>query len=213
MNQFTRISIVEDTDHIREILKSRINDTDDLFCITDYCTAEDAIRDLPVAKPDVVIMDIGLPGKSGIECMMQVKSKCPEMIFLMFTVFDNDENVFDALKAGASGYILKEEKPSGVIKAIRDFLEGGGPMSAEIAKKVMESFHRFGPANAHVEDLTAHQLNILKQISQGLLNKEIANNLGITLGSMKVQINRIYKKLEVNNRVEAINKYLGQNRV
>jgi len=213
MNQFTRISIVEDTDHIREILKSRINETDDLYCITDYANAEEAVADLPEAKPDVVIMDIGLPGMSGIECMMKVKSKCPEMAFLMFTVFDNDAHVFDALKAGANGYIMKDEKPSGVIHAIRDYLAGGAPMSAEIGKKVLESFHRFGPANAHIEKLTMHQLNILKQIAQGLLNKEIAADLGITEGSIKVQINRIYKKLEVNNRVEAINKYLGGNRM
>ena len=213
MVPFTRISIVEDTDSIREILKSRINETDDLFCITDYQNAEDAILDIPEAKPDIVIMDIGLPGMSGIECMMKIKKECPDIAFLMFTVFDNDQNVFDALKAGANGYIMKDEKPSGVILAIREYLNGGGPMSAEIAKKVMESFHRFGPKNAHIEKLTSHQLYILKQISDGLLNKEIAANLNITEGSIKVQINRIYKKLQVNNRIEAINKYLGQNRI
>ena len=213
MHSFTRISIVEDTDHIREILKTRINETDDLFCITDYPSAEQALTDIPEAQPDIVIMDIGLPGMSGIECMMKIKRKCPDMAFLMFTVFDNDEHVFNALKAGANGYIMKDEKPSGVIRAIRTFLDGGGPMSAEIAKKVMESFHLFGPSNPNIEQLTNHQLNILKQISDGLLNKEIANNLGITEGSIKVQINRIYKKLEVNNRVEAINKYLGKNRI
>ena len=213
MQQYTRISIVEDTDHIREILKKRINDTDDLYCITTYDNAEDALEDLPNAQPEVVIMDIGLPGMSGIECMTQVKAKCPDMAFLMFTVFDNDENVFNALKAGASGYIMKDEKPSGVIEGIRSYLQGGGPMSAEIAKKVMESFHRFGPKNKHIELLTPHQLNILKQISEGLLNKEIAASLNITEGSIKVQINRIYRKLQVNNRVEAINKYLGQHRL
>lgn len=213
MQKFIRVSIVEDTDHIRDILKSRINSTEDIYCITDYNNAETALKGLPDANPDLVIMDIGLPGMSGIECMMKVKAKCPDMAFLMFTVFDNDEHVFDALKAGASGYIMKDEKPSGVIRAIREYVSGGAPMSSDIARKVMESFHRFGPKNQYIETLTPHQLNILKQISDGLLNKEIAANLNITEGSIKVQINRIYKKLQVNNRVEAINKYLGQNRI
>lgn len=206
---FTRISIVEDTDHIREILKARINETDDLFVITTYSNAEDALRDIPEAKPDLVIMDIGLPGISGIECMLKLKLTCPDIAFLMFTVFDNDSHVFDALKAGANGYIMKDEKPSGVIKAIRTYLSGGAPMSAEIGKKVLESFHRVGNKNADIEQLTDHQKYILDLISQGLLNKEIAANLNITVGSIKVQINRIYKKLQVNNRVEAMNKYMG----
>lgn len=209
MKKQTRVSIVEDTDHIREILKTRINDTDDLFVITTYDNAEDALSSLPSDQPDVVIMDIGLPGMSGIECMLKVKMKCPDMGFLMFTVFDNDEHVFDALKAGANGYVMKDEKPSGVIKAIREYIAGGAPMSAEIGKRVLESFHRNSPKNEAVEKLTDHQKFILSQISQGLLNKEIAAKLGITVGSIKVQINRIYKKLQVNNRVEAINKYLG----
>lgn len=213
MSRSTRVSIVEDTLEVRRALRERINETDDLFCITDYESGEEALMNLPLDQPDIVIMDIGLPKMSGIECMLHLKIKYPEMTFLMFTVFDDESNVFDALKAGASGYILKGERPSRVIEAIREFKNGGGPMSPEISKKVMDSFHRFGPTNPNVENLTEHQLNILKMISEGLLNKEIADKLNITLGSIKVQISRIYAKLHVNNRVEAINKYLGKNRI
>jgi len=209
MSSYTSICIVEDTDHIRDILHNRINETEDLFCAGAFDSAERALEELPQIKPDVVIMDIGLPGKNGIECMMEVKSSCPATAFLMFTVFDNDEHVFDALKAGAAGYIMKDEKPSGVINAIREYLGGGGPMSAEIAKKVLSSFHHKKQSHPDVEALTDHQRRILDLISKGHLNKEIANTLGITEGSIKVQINRIYKKLQVNNRVEAINKYKG----
>lgn len=213
MNNYTRISIVEDTKEIREAVLKRINQTDDLFCITAYENGEDALKQIPEDKPEIVIMDLGLPNLSGIECILRLKLKCPEIIFLVFTVFDDEGHVFEALKAGANGYLLKDEGPSGIIKAIRAFKSGGGPMSPEISKKVLQSFHRFGPTNPNVEKLTPHQLKILQMISQGLLNKEIADRLDITLGSMKVQINRIYKKLHVNNRVEAVNKYLGKNRV
>ncbi len=209
MTRYTSICIVEDTDHIRDILYSRINETEDLFCAGGFSSAEEAIERLPDIKPDIIIMDIGLPGKSGIQCMTEVKTSCPDSAFLMFTVFDNDENVFNALKAGAVGYILKDEKPSGVISAIREYLGGGGPMSADIAKKVLASFHHSHTSHPDVEALTDHQKRILDMIASGLLNKEIALELGITEGSIKVQINRIYKKLHVNNRVEAINKYRG----
>ena len=213
MYECTRISIVEDTFEIRDALRKRINETDDLYCITDYDSGEDALKNLPHDQPDIVIMDIGLPGMNGIECMLPLKLAHPKMTFLMFTVFEDDSSVFDALKAGASGYILKGDKPSGVINAIREFQNGGGPMSPAISKKVMKSFHRFGPDNPNVEKLTSHQLRILQYLSDGLLNKEIADKLGIKLGSIKVQLNRIYTKLHVNNRVEAVNKYLGKNRV
>jgi len=209
MNKYTSVCIVEDTDHIRDILHKRINETEDLFGAGSFESAEEAISKMPKIKPDIAIMDIGLPGKNGIQCMMELKDQCPDTAFLMFTVFDNDEHVFDALKAGASGYILKDEKPSGVITAIRSYVSGGAPMSAEIAKKVLQSFHKSTAVHPDVEALTDHQRNILDQISKGKLNKEIAALLGITEGSIKVQINRIYKKLHVNNRVEAINKYLG----
>lgn len=208
--EVTRITIVEDATEVRLSLVKRINATDDLFCITSYGNGNDALKNIPKDQPQVVIMDIGLPDMSGIECMLKLKLAFPDMTFLVFTVFDDDSHVFDALKSGASGYILKGGRPSAVVEAIRESRTGGGPMSPEISKKVLNSFHKYGPTNPHIESLTAHQIKILKLISDGLLNKEIADKLGITLGSMKVQINRIYQKLHVNNRVEAVNTYLGR---
>ena len=203
----TRISVIEDTDEIRDRLVQVINKTEDLICITNYPDAESALTEISDVHPDIVIMDIGLPQMSGIECMLRLKSACPNIAFLMFTVFDNDDHIFHALRAGASGYIMKDERPKGVIRAIQEYLKGGAPMSPDISKRVLESFHRYQPKQGNVESLTSHQVKILDYISQGLLNKEIAHLLNITEGSIKVQISRIYKKLQVNNRVEAINKY------
>lgn len=210
-----RVSIVEDLPEIRETLINKINLMEDLVCISNYSNAEDAIIGLVKDQPEIVLMDIGLPYGNGIDCMLRVKLKCPDISFLMFTVFDNDEKVFNALKAGANGYVLKRDGANGVIKAIRELSVGGVPMSRDIAKKVLHSFHKFGPSNENVEKLTPRQIEILNLLSQGLLYKEIADKLtpSITEGGVKQHINRIYKKLQVNNRTEALNKYLGQNRV
>lgn len=207
-----RIAIVEDILEIRESLIDRVNETEGMTCVADFSNAEDALIGLKKNKPDIVIMDIGLPHMNGVECMLRVKLKNPEILFLMFTVFDHDEKVFEALKAGASGYILKETGSAGAIKAIEELLQGGGPMSGVIAQKVLLSFHRFGPVDDKVEKLTARQIEILQLLSEGLLYKEIAGRLNpsITEGGLKQHINRIYKKLAVNNRTEAINKWLGK---
>lgn len=204
----TTICIVEDAKVISDILELRINRTDDMKCLATYNNAEAAIRRIPDLNPDIVIMDIGLPGASGIEAITSIKQRQPGIAFLVFTVFDNDDNIFNALKAGAAGYIMKDEKPSGVIAAIREFLDGGAPMSAAIGKRVLQSF-RDQPQTPSREDmdLSPRQLEILELISKGHLNKEIADKLCITEGSVKVQVSRIYKKLQVNNRVEAINRY------
>ncbi len=205
----TRISIVEDSKEIREGLQQQINATEGLICSDTYEDAAIALNGLNSHLVDLVIMDIGLPFMSGIECMMRLKRKQPNLAIIMFTVFDDTNTIFESLKAGANGYVLKDEKPVGVIRAIQDYLAGGAPMSMGIARKVMESFHKYGPENPYAEVLTDHQQVILRHIAQGKLNKEIADQLFITEGSVKVQISRIYQKLHVNNRVEAVNKYIG----
>ncbi len=209
MNNITKISIVEDRKHIRENLKTHINHTKDLFCISTYDNAEDALKGLVIDKPNVVIMDIGLPEMSGTECMLRVKLKCPEIAFLMYTIFEEDDKIFDALKSGASGYILKESRASVAIKAIREFIDGGGPMTPTIARKVIDSFHKFNFKNELIEELTPSEFNIIRKIAEGKLNKEIADELKTTEGYIKVCISRIYKKIHVNNRVEALNKYIN----
>ncbi|HQU60888.1 MAG TPA: response regulator transcription factor, partial [Saprospiraceae bacterium] len=165
---------------------------------------------LPQQRPDLVLMDIGLPKMNGVECMIRVKLQAPEVDFLMFTVFDNDEYVFEALKAGAVGYVLKSERATGALRAIEEYAQGGAPMSRDIARKVLSSFHTHNKkAGEGFENLTPQQLLILEQLSQGLLNKEIADRLGISEGTVKQHNYAIYKKLQVNNRTEAVQKYLS----
>lgn len=207
----TAVIIVEDIDEIRSSLAARVDAEESLICIANYSDAEDALSNIPSKQPDIVLMDIGLPYMSGIECMLRIKVKHPDILFLMFTVFDHDDKVFDALKSGASGYILKEDGSAGAIRAIYDLLEGGAPMSSQIAQKVLRSFHRYHPKDSTVEKLTPRQVEILQLLSEGLYYKEIAEQLSpaITIGGLKQSINRIYRKLQVNNKTEAINKWLG----
>ena len=204
----TRISIVEDSQAIREVLVARIKGEDDLLFTSAYSNAEEALKSIPNDKPDVIIMDIGLPNMNGIECMVKIKRQCPEIQFLMFTVFEDSENVFEALKAGAWGYIVKDDGVEGVLNGIRDLEKQGAPMSKEIARKVLSSFHSH---RRIIEGLSDKEHQLLDFLSQGLLYKEIADRMNprITVGTVKQYVHRIYQKLQVNNRTEAINKYLS----
>lgn len=205
-----RVSIVEDRPDIRKNLEEHINQTDDLFCISSYADGESALKGLLEDKPDVVIMDIGIPKMNGIECMLRVKLKDPEIIFLMYTIFEEDEKVFDALKSGASGYILKDERASGAIKAIREVIKYGcRPMSPVIAQKAIDNYHVFERRKELIEKLSEKQFIVLKKLSEGKLNKEIANELNTTEATIRVCVHRVFRILHVNNRVEATLKYLG----
>lgn len=200
------ISIIEDHLEIGISLKEYINKQTEYVCDIHYLNASDALVGIPSCRPDIVICDIGLPDMTGVECMKKLLDKVPMTKFIMFTVFDTDSLLFEALKAGASGYILKDDSLAEIIGAIKDVVNGGGAMSPDIAKKVIQSFHQTSNLRK-MEGLTEHQLLILKYIADGLLNKEIADKLQIAEGSVKVQISTIYKKLSVNNRVEAVNLY------
>ncbi len=204
-----KISIVEDQLEIRKSLVRNIKQTEGMTCVSDYSNAEDAFANLPIDQPDLVLMDIGLPKMSGIECMIRLLIMEVEMDFLMFTIFDTDEYIFDALKAGASGYVLKNEGVLGALKAIKEYEDGGAPMSRSIARKVLASFNLQRKSKAaKFEILTKQQRIILEQLADGLLNKEIADRLGIAERTVKQHNNAIYKKLQVNNRTEAVKKYL-----
>ena len=201
-----RISIVEDDEKKLLEIKNAFNQTNDLICISAYLNGEDALINIPKDQPEIVIMDIGLPHMNGVECMFRIKHKCPQILFLMYTIFANDEKVFDSLRFGADGYVLKRDGILGILESVRNLIDGDAPMSSEIAKKVIKSFHI---ANLECH-LTPRQIEILELLSKGLLNKEIAEKLYLTVGTVKVQLARIYKKLQVNNRVEAINTYKGK---
>ena len=174
-----------------------------------FTNAEVAEEELPAWQPDIVIMDINLPGMSGIDCIKKVKSLCPSTQFIMFTIYENDEKVFDALSAGASGYLLKRTALARIVEALIELHEGGAPMSTQIARKVINRL-RVNEAHDDLQLLSGRENEVLQLLSKGLLYKEIAEKLGISVGTIRQHIHKIYEKLHVQNRTEAINKAYGK---
>ena len=202
------VAIVEDKDDIRNSLQVLINSSSQCECEHVYADAESALGEIPYREPDVVLMDIHLPEMSGIECIRQIKSINPKIQFMMMTVYEDTENIFKSLEAGASGYLLKNTSPKKILEAISELKEGGSPMSGEIARKVVASFQKNLPDNSEKEKLTAREFGIVELLSKGFLYKEIADQLNITTGTVKQHIHNTYEKLQVNNRTEAINKVM-----
>lgn len=205
------LAIVEDLDEVRDGLKNFISLSSDFKILDTFKTAEEAAYDLPKLKPDIVIMDINLPGMNGIECIRQVKDKCPGTQFMMFTVYENDEKVFDALKAGASGYLLKNTGLVQLIESLKELYNGGSPMSANIARKLVTFFRDDQKETADLKMLSSRENEILQLLTKGLLYKEIAVQLSISTSTVRQHIHHIYEKLHVQNRTEAINKAFGKN--
>jgi DNA-binding NarL/FixJ family response regulator len=202
--------IVEDLDEVREGLQQFISLNSEFKVLDTYSTAEEAIYELPALKPDIVIMDINLPGLNGIDCIKEVKNKIPKTQFMMFTVYENDEKVFEALKAGASGYLLKNTGLLQLIEAIKELYNGGSPMSANIARKLVNIFQEQEKAKVSVEVLSQRENEVLQQLAKGLLYKEIAEKLLISTATVRQHIHKIYEKLHVQNRTEALNKAFGK---
>ena len=206
-----RVSIVEDDATIRETLRSLFILEPGVEPFTVHSTAEDALVRLGDSCPDVVIMDINLPGQSGIDCVRQLRDRCDEAQFLMYTVHDDDQRVFEALKAGANGYILKSAKPDEILDAVRELHDGGAPMSAHVARRVVAQLRpQPGSSPATDPSLSEREQQVLALLAQGLLYKEIGDRLGITVGTIKQHIHRIYEKLHVQNRTEAVNRFFGR---
>ena len=205
------LAIVEDLDEVRDGLKNFISLSSDFKILDTFKTAEEALHDLPKLKPDIVIMDINLPGMNGIECIRQIKSKTPATQFMMFTVYENDEKVFEALKAGASGYLLKNTGLVQLIESLKELHNGGSPMSANIARKLVTLFRNEQKEAPNVEILSSRENEILQLLTKGLLYKEIADQLSISISTVRQHIHHIYEKLHVQNRTEAINKAFGKN--
>ena len=201
------VIIVEDLEEVIEGLSAFINREEDLVLTAIFRTAEAAALELPLIKPDIVIMDINLPGMTGIECIKQVKLVAPSIHFLMFTVYENNDQVFEALKAGASGYLLKKTAPAQIIQSIKELYEGGSPMSASIARKLVTVFQENQQKpTAAAGLLSPREKEVLHALSKGMLYKEIADELGISFHTVRQHIGKIYEKLHVQNRTEAINK-------
>jgi DNA-binding NarL/FixJ family response regulator len=205
-----KVSIVEDDNSIRETLRSLFVFEDGMDVFTVHSTAEDALLRLSDNCPDVVIMDINLPGQSGIDCVRQMSQRCRASQYLMYTVHDDDHRVFEALKAGANGYILKSSSPDQILEAVRELHQGGAPMSAHVARRVVTQF-RPAPGKAFDSaQLSERENEVLELLAQGLLYKEIGEKLSITTGTVKQHIHRIYEKLHVQNRTEAVNRFFGR---
>jgi DNA-binding NarL/FixJ family response regulator len=205
-----RVSIVEDDRVTRESLSALISRSPEHHCVGAYATAEIALQEVPKSLPEVLVVDINLPGKSGIECVAALTAVHRELQVLMLTTYDDTENIFDSLRAGASGYLLKRAPASELLEAITEVSHGGSPMSSHIARKVVSHFHRPPKVAAEMQTLTAREGEILSHLAQGLQYKEIADRLGISASTVRAHLHTIYGKLHVQSRTEAVVKYLGQ---
>lgn len=204
------VGIVEDESQIRDSLTILINGSEGFTCVHAFETAEKAIMDIPALNLDVVLMDIHLPGKNGIDCIYELKPKCPSIQFLMCTSFEDTDSVFKALKAGANGYITKTTQPSKILDAIVEIFNGGSPMSTNIARKVVSSFQIANHANKEMLKLSVREKEILNLLSSGLRYKEIADKLFLSTETVRTHIRNIYEKLQVNSRTDALNKVFSK---
>jgi DNA-binding NarL/FixJ family response regulator len=203
----TRIAIVEDNRLIRESLEDFVHTDPECQCVCACATAEDALRIIPRHAPEIVLMDIQLPNLSGIECTARLKLLLPSVQIIMVTVYEDTERIFKALRAGACGYLLKCCTPEELVSAIREVRQGGAPMSREIARKVIASFHEPVAAAAQVEVLSPRELEILEQLAEGRSNKEIAGCLSLTESTVRWHLWHVYNKLHVRSRTEAVLKF------
>ena len=203
------VSIVEDSEQVRSTLTKLINRAEGFKCLSEYANAEAALEGLPKDKPEVVLMDINLPGMNGVECVRQLKQKMPGVQVMMLTAYEDTENIFNALAAGASGYMLKRTPRDELLEAIKEVQRGGSPMTTHIARKVVQSFQKSAAAPPPVEsNLSEREQQVLDCLSQGFLYKEIAEKLGISYETVHTYIRRIYEKLQVRTRTEAVAKFL-----
>ena len=202
------VAIVEDSDALRQLWADILTHTEGYACVGQFSNAADAILYLPTLNADVVLMDIQLsPTETGIDVIRQVKPQCLDSQFFMFTIFDNDTAIFDALKAGASGYLLKNTPTEKILAAIKELHEGGSPMSASIARRVLQSFHQEKAPPQYFTHLHPQEHRILELLAKGYFYKEVADELHLTINTVKQYCHAIYQKLAVSNRTEAVNKY------
>jgi len=202
-----KIAIVEDNKTTREGLETIVNLSPDFRCICTCSTAEEALRVLPQHKPELVLMDIQLPNMSGVDCVARLKELLPSVKAIMVTVYEDPDRIFRALRAGASGYLLKRSTPEEVLNAMREVQQGGGAMSGEIARKVIGYFREQTSASTEFEQLTSREREVLELVVHGLSNKEICERLSVTVDAVRWHLKHIYQKLHVHSRTEAVLKF------
>ena len=200
------VALVEDDARLRKQLVQILEDIDDIECVIVCASAEEALEKIPSKNPDVVLMDIKLPRMSGIQCIAELKRILPEVQVIMVTVYEDSDRIFKALKAGASGYLVKSCPPEQLIAAIRDVFAGGAPMSGHIARKVVQHFHLMGPAPSEADNLSPREQQVLDLLAMGFIYKEIGGNLNIGTETVRTYVKNICQKMHVRGRVEAVAK-------
>lgn len=202
------VSIVDDEKNLCQSIATFLNASPGFHCVSIYGSAKAALQHLPADQPDVVLMDINMAGMDGIECARQLKTLTPAVQIVMLTVYEDTEKIFKALAAGATGYLLKRYEPDELLQAIRDVQAGGSPMSNSIARKVVASFQTAGPSDTRENFLTSREQAVLDSLARGLAYKQIGDELGISINTIRTHLRHIYEKLHVQSRTEAVAKYL-----
>jgi len=203
------VAIVEDNAEVRRNLSRYIDEAPGFRCACACSSGEEALRVIPRSSPDIVLMDIEMPGMSGITCTARLKTIMPALPVMMLTVYEDNDAIFNALKAGASGYLLKRSAPAKLLESISELHRGGAPMTSEIARKVIESFYKTTPETHPQDILTAREQEILQLLTQGYVTKEIAEKLAVSYDTVRYHLKHIYDKLHVHSRTEAVLKYIG----
>jgi DNA-binding NarL/FixJ family response regulator len=205
-----KISIVEDQHEMRESLVAWLGDAPGLRCVGAHATGEEALKKIPEEKPDVVLMDINLTGMNGIQCVARLKESLPRTQVLMLTTYDEGDMIFDSLRAGANGYLLKNMPQAELVEAVQQVHAGGAPMSLQIARKVINHFHHINKPVPEISQLTSREHEILKLLAKGYMYKEIADQLSISMSTVRSHVCAVYDKLHVHSRTQAAKKLAGE---
>jgi DNA-binding NarL/FixJ family response regulator len=206
------VSIVEDDAGLRDNLVRLIENSPGFRFASQHASAENALKEISKANPEVVLMDINLPGLNGVECVRRLKPMLPRAQIIMLTAYNKIEHIYDALSAGATGYLLKQARPDDLLAAIRDVHDGGSPINSSIARKIVQSFQKTAAAGGEVATLSPRESEVLGLLSQGYLYKEISEKLELSFSTVRTHVRHIYEKLHVRSRTEAVTKHLGQMR-
>jgi DNA-binding NarL/FixJ family response regulator len=204
------VVVVEDDQGLREQLVEILRSASDIKCLAAFASGEEALKKIPALDPDVVLMDIRLPGMSGIQCVSELKRMDTTLQIIMVTIYEDSERIFKALKAGASGYLVKSSPPSQLLDSVRDAFAGGAPMSSHIARKVVQHFHLLGPAPLEAQNLSPREHQVLGLLAAGCIYKEIGEQLDIGVETVRTYVKNICQKLHVRNRLEAVAKHRSE---
>jgi DNA-binding NarL/FixJ family response regulator len=205
-----RVAIVEDDDWLRSSLATAISGATGFECLGSFRSAESALKNIPTLNPDVVLMDINLPGMDGVQCVRQLKEVCPKIQFLMLTVYEESDRIFNSLQAGARGYLLKRTAIEELFEAIRQVMDGGTPLTDHIARKIVHYFNQLGERASTLASLSPRETKVLELLAQGLSYKEAAHSLNLSIDTIRMNARHIYHKLHVHSRGEAVAKYLSR---